>query len=78
MLLRSANQLTPLPVVRSVFLDSSSLCFSFFGLNRMHGTRYIKKYFTEDHVCANVIRQYRCEFGTTSPFEDVIRTVSCD
>ena len=76
--MHGVNQLTPSSVVRSVFLDSSSLYFTFFGLNCMYGTRYIKKYFTEDHVCANVIRQYRCEFGTTSPFEDVIRTVSCD
>ena len=29
-------------------------------------------------IFANVIRQYRHEFGITSPIEDVIRTVSCD
>ena len=78
MLLHNINQLPHASVVHSVFLDSSTLSFTFFGLNCMHGSQYTKKYFAEDHICANVIRQYRHEFGTASSFEDVIRTLSCD
>ena len=35
-------------------------------------------YFSQDMLCAEVIRNHRTEFGRVTPFENVIRTISCD
>ena len=40
----------------------------------MSGHKYLKFYNSYDIYCANIIRNY----GLFSPYEDVIRTVSCD
>ena len=49
-----------------------------FGHNYMSGYQYLKFYNSYDIYCANIIRNYRYYYGLFSPYEDVIRTVSCD
>ena len=65
-------------IVKSTFLRSSSLIYTFFGHNYMSGHQYLKFYNSYDIYCANIIRNYRYYYGLFSPYEDVIRTVSCD
>ena len=40
--------------------------------------KYLKLYNSYDIYCANIIKNYRYYYGLFSPYEDVIRTVSCD
>ena len=45
----------------------------------MPGHKYLKFYTSYDIYCANIIRNYRYYYDLfQSPYEDVIRTVSCD
>ena len=65
-------------IVKSTFLRSSSLIYTFFGHNYMSGHKYLKFYNSYGIYCANIIRNYRYYYGLFCPYEDVIRTVSCD
>ena len=75
-LLRSARK-SPSVTVSTVFVESSSLAYSFLGFNLLSGTKFLKIYHNEDYISANTIRDYRLSFGFPSPFEDVIYTLAC-
>ena len=45
-------------IVKSTFLRSSSLIYTFFGHNYMSGHQYLKFYNSYDIYCANIIRNY--------------------
>ena len=66
------------PLIRCVFSKSSQCGHSFVGYNFQYGYRHLKVYFSHNMLCAEVIRHYRTEFGRVTPFENVIRTISCD
>ena len=73
-LLHSALCCSSSSVVRSVFLDSSYLCYTSVGFNAIYGDCLFKRYYPQDFQCAEVIMSYRAQFGYLSPYEDVINT----
>ena len=58
-------------LVKQIFSDSSSFCFSFSGYNYMFGSRHIKHYHTLDKLCASVIRSLRCSGKCTQLSQDI-------
>ena len=57
---------------------TSTSVYTFSGHNNLFRFSYLKRYYPEDHVCASYIRDYRCQFGYSSPFEDIINHyISC-
>ena len=69
---------SPSPLIKYVFSDSSQCGYFFVGYNFQYGYRHLKMYFSHDMLCAEVICHYRTEYGRVTPFEHVIRTLSCD
>ena len=58
-LLFSASK-CPSILVRAVFRDSATVCYSFSGYNKLFGVSHIKTYDKQYQLCANVIRAIRC------------------
>ena len=68
----------PSSLTRSIFRDSSSLCYTFAGYNFLFGHRHSKHYDPQYSTCATIIRAFRSSPNTESNIEDMIRTISCD
>ena len=68
----------PSSLTRSIFRDSSSLCYIFAGYNFLFGHRHSKQYDPQYSTCATIIRAFRSSPNTESNIEDMIRTISCD
>ena len=68
----------PSPLVRSVFHDSASLCFSFIGYNSLYGMSHLKVYDSQYLLCANIIRSLRCSPSLDYSYEAMIETISCN
>ena len=69
---------SPSSLIRCVFSDSSQCGYSCVGYKFQYGYRHLKMYFSHDMLCAEVIRHYRTAYGRVTPFENIIRTISCD
>ena len=66
-------------LVKQIYSDSSTVCFTFCGFNSMFGSRYEKLYYPEDRECARVIRDImsgRLSFGEDT--QTVVVAVTCD
>ena len=68
----------PSSLTRSIFRDSSSLCYTFAGYNFLFGHRHSKHYDPQYSTCATIIRAFRSSPNTESNIEDMIRTISYD
>ena len=68
----------PSSLTRSIFRDSSSLCYTFAGYNFLFAHRHSKHYDPQYSTCATIIRAFRSSPNTESNIEDMIRTISCD
>ena len=64
-------------LVRSVYYKSSILCYTFTGYNVCAGEDHLFSYQPNDYFMSNIVRTFRCVYGSKSPFEDVIRDISC-
>ena len=64
-------------LVRSVYYKSSILCYTFTGYNVCAGEDHLFSYQPNDYIMSNIVRTFRCVYGSKSPFEDVIRDISC-
>ena len=60
-------------LVRSVYYKSSILCYTFTGYNVCAGEDHLFSYQPNDYIMSNIVRTFRCVYGSKSPFEDVIR-----
>ena len=56
-------------LIRAVFRDSTTVCYSFSGYNKLFGVSHIK---TQYQFCANVIRAIRCCSSLDNDLEDMI------
>ncbi len=61
---------SPSALVRAVFRDSASVCYSCSGYNNLFGTSDLKIYDPHSQLCANVIRSVRCSPFSDNSFED--------
>ena len=41
------------------------------------GEDHLFSYQPNDYIMSNIVRTFRCVYGSKSPFEDVIRDISC-
>ena len=64
-------------LVRSVYYKSFILCYTFTGYNVCAGEDHLFSYQPNDYIMSNIVRTFRCVYGSKSPFEDVIRDISC-
>ncbi len=55
-----ADSKSPSALVRAVFRDSASVCYSCSGYNNLFGTSHLQIYDPHSQLCANVIRSVRC------------------
>ena len=62
-------------LVRSVYYKSSILCYTFTGYNVCAGEDHLFSYQPNDYIMSNIVRTFRCVYGSKSPFEDVIRDI---
>ena len=69
--------LSPSPLVRAVFSDSSKLVYTFTGYNWCYGCQHVRSSSDEDCNAANSIRRLRKCYGLHSPCESIVRTLSC-
>ena len=76
--LLSAASNCPSMLVRTVFRDSATVCYSFSGYNKLFGGTHLKTYDPQYLICADVIRALRCCSPQVQNFEDMILTLSCD
>ena len=64
------------PLVSFILSDSMHLAYSFIGYNFLFGSTHLK-FFNDNDLCiANTIRFYRHMYGSFSPNEDCISTLS--
>ena len=68
----------PSLLVRSVFRDSASFCFSFSGYNYLYGLSHLKVYDPQYVLCANVIRSLRSFPSLNSNYEAMINVIYCN
>ena len=64
------------PLVSFVISDSMHLAYSFIGYNFRFGSSHLKCFNDNDLCIANTIRFYRHMYGSSSPNEDCISTLS--
>ena len=65
-------------LVRSIFLNSSQLVYTFSGYNYVYGHQHFRVFSNNDFDSASTIRNFRRFYGLYSACEDVIRSLSCD
>ena len=67
----------PSYLVRKIFSDSSSLCFSFCGYNCLFGSRHLKSYDPQFSLCADVVRNFRGHSTVPVYTEEMINVICC-
>ena len=68
----------PSKLVQSVFLHSTSWCYSFIGYNTMCGSRHLKQCDPQYRISAMVIRSFRLYPQCDRDEEYIIRTIACN
>ena len=63
-------------LIRSLYYKSSILCYTFTGYNVCAGEVHLFSYQPSDYnIMSDIVRTFRCVYGSKSPFEDVIRDI---